>query len=71
MPLRQLSGTALRADTLGMANDSLPLRKGDMFFVVVVVMLALTLPTTTARALVAGSAVLLWIRFRVYGDRSR
>ncbi len=54
-----------------MANDSLPLRKGDMFFVVVVVMLALTLPTTTARALVAGSAILLWIRFRVYGGGSR
>ena len=61
----------LRADTVGMANDSLPLRKGDMFFVVVVVTLALTLPTTTARFMVIGSAVLLWIRFRVYGGRDK
>ena len=54
-----------------MANDSLPLRKGDMIFVVAVVMLALTLPTTTAKAVVASGAILLWIRFRVYGGRSR
>lgn len=40
-----------------------------MFFVVVVVMLALTLPTATATVMVVGSAVLLWIRFRVYGSR--
>ena len=72
MALTQLSGTAPRADTLGMANESLPLRKGDMLFVVAVVMLALTLPTTTAKALIAsGAAVLLWIRFRVYGGSSR
>ena len=54
-----------------MANDSLPLRKGDMLFVVAVVMLALTLPTATAKLVVVGGAVLLWIRFRVYGGRGR
>jgi hypothetical protein len=54
-----------------MANESLPLRKGDMLFVVAVVMLAVTLPTATAKVLVVGSAVLLWIRFRVYGGHSR
>jgi hypothetical protein len=52
-----------------MINDSLPFRKSDMFFVVAVVMFALTLPTTTARGMAVSSAVLLWIRFCVYGSR--
>jgi hypothetical protein len=54
-----------------MTNDSLPLRKGDMLFVVAVVMLALALPTTAASAMVAGVAIMLWIRFRIYGGRNR
>jgi len=54
-----------------MTNDSLPLRKGDMLFVVAVVMLAIALPTTAATATVVGVTVLLWIRFRVYGGRHR
>jgi hypothetical protein len=54
-----------------MTNDSLPLRKGDMLFVVAVVMLALALPTTAATAMVAGVAIMLWIRFRIYGGRNR
>jgi hypothetical protein len=54
-----------------MANESLPLRKGDMLFVVAVVMLALTLPTTTATVMAIAGAVLLWIRFYVYGGRDQ
>ena len=54
-----------------MTNDSLPLRKSDMLFVVAVVMLALALPTTAATALVVGVTVLIWIRFRSYGGRHR
>jgi hypothetical protein len=54
-----------------MANDSLPLRKSDMFFLVVVVMCALTLPTTTSAVMAISGAVLLWIRFSVYGRRGQ
>jgi hypothetical protein len=61
----------VRADTISMANDSLPLRKSDMFFVMVVVMLALSLPTKTTTLMAVGGGVLLWIRFRVYGGRDQ
>ena len=53
-----------------MANESLPLRKGDMLFVAAIVMVALSLPATTATVTVGG-AVALWIRFRVYSGRDR
>jgi hypothetical protein len=53
-----------------MANDSLPLRKGDMLFVVAIVMLAISLPAKMATVTVGG-AVALWIRFRVYSGRDR
>jgi hypothetical protein len=52
-----------------MAHDSLPLRKSDMFFVATVVMCSLALPTTTSAVMAASGAVLVWIRFCVYGGR--
>jgi hypothetical protein len=54
-----------------MVNDSLPLRKSDMLFVVMVVMCAVTSPTTTQAVMAISGAVLLWIRFCVYGGRDQ
>jgi hypothetical protein len=54
-----------------MANDSFPLRKTDMLFVVAVVLLGLTLPSTTARVMAVGGAVVVWIRLRVYRGRDQ
>ena len=53
-----------------MTPESWPLRKTDMLFVVAVVMLVFALPSTAAM-LLAGGALLVWIRFRVYGGRDR
>ena len=49
----------------------LPFRQSDMFFVVGVVMFAVTLPTITSAVMAISSAVLLWIRFCVYGGRDQ
>ncbi len=49
-----------------MPHEPWPLRKSDMLFVLVVVVLALALPAPAA-ALLTVSAILAWIRFRVFG----
>jgi hypothetical protein len=54
-----------------MQGESWPLRKGDMLFVVAVVMLAFALPSRAATAVLVAGAVLVWIRFRVYGSRDQ
>jgi hypothetical protein len=42
-----------------------------MVFVVAVVMLAFALPSTAATAVLVAGAILVWIRFRVYGSRDQ
>jgi hypothetical protein len=51
------------------ADDSLPLRKSDVLFVVAVVMFVLTVPSREVAAVLVGGAVVAWIRFGVFGSR--
>jgi hypothetical protein len=60
-----------RSDTFFVPDTSLPLRKGDLLFVVALVMLALVVPSRAVAALLIAVSVSAWIRFRVFGGRAR